>query len=221
MNTAIDLIATDIPALSVEQTGRDAFHLLNDFHIKHLPVVDGKRLVGILSEEDIFNHKISEPASAYDFSMIRRFAVQHDEHLMDIIKLMGEHRLTTIPVIDEQGNYLGMIAQNMLLRALSSITSFSEQGAVIVLEMDKRDYLPSQITHLIESERVLPIAMFISSAVDADLIEVTIKVNTEDITRVVSALERHEYAIKQTFMDDPLTDGMKDRYDALMHYLNM
>ncbi|MBL7776141.1 MAG: CBS domain-containing protein, partial [Saprospiraceae bacterium] len=77
--TAETIIAYDIPALSLEQTGRDAFHALNDHHVKHLPVVDDQRLVGIISEEDIFNHKLYEPIGEYNFSMMRRFAVRNTD----------------------------------------------------------------------------------------------------------------------------------------------
>ena len=73
--TARTLIAHDIPALTVEQTGREAFHMLNDYHVKHLPVVDGGKLVGLLSEEDIFNHKLSSPLSEHDFSVLPLFQV--------------------------------------------------------------------------------------------------------------------------------------------------
>ena len=59
--TAKNLIAHDIPALTVDQTGRDAFHMLNDYHVKHLPVLEDGHLVGILSEEDVFNHKLYDP----------------------------------------------------------------------------------------------------------------------------------------------------------------
>lgn len=152
--TAKTLIAHDIPALSLQQTGRDAFHLLSDYHVKHLPVVHEGKLVGILSEEDVFNHKLYDPISEYDFSMMRRAAVLADEHVFEVIRMMGEMRLTIIPVIDTEGNYLGLVSQNDLLRYFAQTASFSEQGAVLVLQMARRDYSMSTIARIVEEEKV-------------------------------------------------------------------
>jgi acetoin utilization protein AcuB len=219
--TAFDLIAHDIPALSVEQTGRDAFHLLSDHHVKHLPVVEGKRLIGIISEEDVFNHKLYEPVSEYNFSMLRRFAVQADDHLFDIMKVMGENRLTVIPVVDAAGDYLGLVSQNTLLRAFANTAAFAEPGGILVLEMDRRDYSMSLIARLVEEEHARLLTSVVTSSVDSDLLEVTLKINREDLTRVAAALERHDFLVKRAFVEDPLASGIQDRYDSLMNYLDM
>ena len=50
--TAKTIIAHDIPALNLRQTGKDAFHMLSDYHVKHLPVVEAGTYLGLLSEED-------------------------------------------------------------------------------------------------------------------------------------------------------------------------
>lgn len=219
--TALDLIAHDIPALSVQQSGRDAFHLLSDHHVKHLPVVDGARLVGIISEEDVFNHKLYDAVSEYDFSMLRRFSVRPDEHLLEIIRVMGENRLTVIPVVDETGNYIGMVSQNMLLRAFSNTTSFAGPGGVLVLEMDRRNYSLSQIARLVEEDDAHVLSSIITSTPDSDLLEVTLKVNRDDLTRIAATLERHDFLVKHAYSDSMFIDGMKDRVDLLMNYLSI
>ncbi len=220
--TAHNLIAYDIPALTVEQTGRDAFHMLNDYHVKHLPVLEDGKLVGILSEEDVFNHKLYEPISSYDFSLLRRFAVMENEHIFEVMRVMGDHRLTVIPVTDAEGNYLGLISQNDLLRYFASTASFTEPGAVMVLEMNRRDYSLGTIAHIIESEDVIILSSFVTSSnEDPEMVEVTIKVNRHDISRVIASLERHEYEVKHTFSNIENANVMTERYESLMNYLNM
>lgn len=219
--TAKTLIAHDIPALSLQQTGRDAFHLLSDYHVKHLPVVHEGKLVGILSEEDVFNHKLYDPISEYDFSLMRRAAVLEDEHIFEVIRMMGEQRLTVIPVIDAEGNYLGLVSQSDLLRSFAQTASFMEQGAVLVLQMARRDYSLSTIAHIVEDEGVKILSAFVTSAPDPEDVELTLKLDRTDLSRVVASLERHEYNVKETFGELERSDFMRDRYDALMHYLNL
>lgn len=219
--TAKALIAHDIPALSLQQTGRDAFHLLSDYHVKHLPVVHEGKLMGILSEEDVFNHKLYDPISEYDFSMLRRAAVLEDEHVFEVIRLMGDQRLTVIPVIDTEGNYRGLISQTDLLRFFAHTASFTEQGAVLLLQMPRRDYSLSTISRIIEEENVKILSAFVTSSPDPEFVELTLKLDRSDLARVIASLERHDYDVKETFGELERSDFMRERYDALMHYLDI
>lgn len=219
--TAKSLIALDIPSLSVEQTGRDAFHLLSDFHVKHLPVVDKGQLVGLLSEEDIFNHKLYDPIASYDLSLIRRFAVRESEHIFEVMRVMGDNRLTVIPVINDEGTYLGLITQNDLLRYFANMYSFSEPGAVLVLEMTRRDYSLATIARIVEEEDVKILNAFVTSIPDPDDVQVTLKLNRHDLGRTIASLERHGYEVKETFSEIEHSDSLKERYESLMNYLNV
>ena len=219
--TAQSLIALDIPALSVEQTGRDAFHLLNDYHVKHLPVVDEGKFSGLLSEEDIFNHKLSDPIGSYDFSQMRHFAVREDEHIFDVMRIMGDHRLTVIPVVDHENNYLGLISQNDLLRYFANTAAFTEPGALVVMQMNRRDYSLATIARIIEDDDAKILSAFVTSLPDPEEVEVTVKVNRHDLARVIASLERHEYEIKETFSEIEHSGNLNERYESLMNYLNM
>jgi len=219
--TALTLIAHDIPALTVEQTGREAFHMLNDYHLKHLPVVDAGKLVGLLSEEDIFNHKLASPLSEHDFSVMPLFQVNENEHIFEIIKIMGDHRLTVIPVVDTEGNYLGLVQQNDILRYFAHTASLTEHGAVLVLEMPRRDYALSTIARIFEEEKVNILSTFVTSTQNTEQIELTLKLDRHDLARAIASLERHEFAVKESFGETDRSELLRDRYDALMHYLNV
>lgn len=219
--TARTLIAHDIPALTVEQTGREAFHMLNDYHVKHLPVVDGGKLVGLLSEEEIFNHKLSSPLGEHDFSVLPLFQVHENEHVFEIIKIMGDHRLTVIPVVDAEGQYLGLVQQNDVLRYFAHTASMTEHGAVLVLEMPRRDYTLSTIARIFEEEKVNILSAFVTSSSNPEQVELTLKLDRHDLSRAIASLERHEFEVKETFGETDRSELLRDHYDALMHYLNV
>ncbi|MCC7246302.1 MAG: CBS domain-containing protein [Saprospiraceae bacterium] len=220
MMTARELIAHDIPALTVEHTGRDAFHFLGDFHVKHLPVVDGQRLIGVVSEEDIFNHRLGDPISEYDFSLMRQFAAREDDHIFEVMRSMGNHRLTVMPVVNAEGLYLGLITQNDLLRYFAELSSLTQHGAVLVLEMPFRDYSMATISRLVEEEDVRILGAFITAQTD-DTLQLTLKLNRHDLGGVISALERHGYFVRQSFSEVEHSDILRERYDSLMNYLNI
>ncbi len=219
--TAQMLMAQEIPPLRMDQTGKDAFRALSDYHVHHLPVVQDGRLVGLLSEEDIFNHKLYEPISEYDFSMLRRYFVRHTDHVFDVMRVMGEHRLTVIPVVDDANNYLGLITLGDLLRFFAHTASLTEPGSVLVLEVARRDYSLAMLARIVEEENAKILAAFVTSTPDNDCLEVTLKISTQNLGRVLAALHRYEYSVKHSFAESDYIDALRERYDSLMAYLNV
>lgn len=219
--TAGSIIAHDIPALSLQQTGREVFHTLNDHHLKHLPVVDAGKLIGLLSEEEIFNHKLADPLGEYDFSLLPNYQVQESEHLFEVIKIMGTHRLTVIPVVDKLGNYLGLIQQNDILRYFAQTASLTEHGAVLVLELPRRDYSLATIARIFEEENVRILSAFVTALPEEENVELTLKLDRRDLSRAMASLDRHEIEVKDSFGETDRSEMLRERYDALMHYLNV
>lgn len=219
--TAKTLLSTGILPLYTTQTGRDAFHMLSDYHVKHLPVVEGEYLVGILAEEDIFNHKIYQPIGEYDFSLLRRFSVREDEHVFEIMRVMGENRLTVIPVVDAENRYVGMVTQNELLRFFATTATFAEPGSVLVLEMPRRDYSLATLARIIEEEDAKIISAFVTSAPVSENVEVTLKLDRHETRRVIAALQRYEFDVKEAYDEHAYHDTLQERYEGLMNYLNI
>lgn len=218
--TAQDLISNELAPLNPSQTGREALAILHEFQVRHLPVVAENRLLGLISEEDIFHHEIHQPLGEYELSP-RRLAVPGYCHAFDVMRIMGENRLTVIPVETVEGLYLGLISQTDLMRFLTETTTFSAPGGILVLEMKKHDYSLAQISRLAESENVSILGSFISSNLESDLLELTLKLNRPDLARLISSFERHGISVRETFAQTDFQDSLKERYDALMKWLEV
>lgn len=219
--TAQALLKNDLLPLTLAHTGKEAFYWMNDCHVQHLPVVHEKKLVAVLSEEDLFNYSLFDSLATHDFSLMTPVFVRPDDHVFDIIRVMGDHRLSTVPVVDENGNYLGLVSQGDVLRFFTNCASFSEPGGIITLEIAPRDFEMSAVCRLVEEEEARVLSAFVTSSLQSDTVEVTLKINRTDISRVVASLVRHEYYIKQTYGFDQAKEGYRERYDSLMHYLNI
>ena len=215
-----NLLSQDIVPLKTSDTGEEALSIMNDFYVKHLPIVNNKQLLGLLAEDDVLNHDVQEPVGSFRLSMSRPY-VYENNHIYEVLRTMSEYQLTVIPVIDVEENYLGLIAQGDLLRFFANIGSFTEPGAIIVLEMSKQDYTMVEIARIIESENAAILSSFITSSLDSTKIDVTIKINRKDLYRILSTFERFNYKVKASFQEEEYFDSLKERYDSLMSYLNI
>lgn len=219
--TARDLLQSDILPLTFSHTGKDAFYWMSDAHVRHLPVVHQGKLIRVLSEEDLFNHPLLEPLGTYDLSLYPITFARASDHLFEVMRLVSEARLSTIPVTDDDGNYLGLITQDALLKAISNNATFAQPGGIITLLVPPQDYVPSTICRIVEEENARVLCTLITSSPQSELLEVTLKINRIDVSRVVASLVRHDFRIKHTFGIDAIEEGYLERYDSLMHYLNM
>lgn len=217
---ASSLLSHLIEPLKTSDTGRTALQYMSDNHIRHLPIVNNESLLGLISEDDILDNLIDEPVGSYNLALSKTNLTDSD-HLYEAIRLIGELKLTAIPVVDEDENYLGLITQDDLLNFFANIGSFTEPGSIIVLEMSKSDYSLAEISRIVESERAAILSTFITTSLESDKVDVTLKINKQDINAIIASLKRHEFIIKASFQEMEYFDAMKERYDSLMNYLNV
>ena len=217
---ASNLLSQSIVPLRTSDTGEEALSIMSDFYVKHLPIVNNKQLLGLISEDDILNNDIVEAVGSYQLSMSRPY-VKDKDHTFEVMSIMSEYNLTVIPVVDNEDNYLGLISQDDLLRFFASIGSFTEPGSIIVIEMSKQDYSLSQISRVVESENAAVLSSFITTNLDSTKIDVTIKINRPDISNILATFQRFDYNVKASFQESEYFDTLKDRYDSLMTFLNV
>jgi len=217
---ASELISEIVGPLRERDSGEEALTMMHVYHVKHLPIVEDNKYIAMISEEDILNNDIDKSVGSYHLRKTDTYA-KMNEHLFDVMSSMAKSRLTTIPVIDENEIYQGMILQEDLIQFYANSFSFSEPGSIIVLETVKSNYSLAQLAHVIESEGTTVLSSFITAVPDSNTIFVTLKLNKREVDNIIATLERYEYTIKASFVDEEKTEGLKDRYDSLMRYLNV
>lgn len=217
---AIELTSKTIDSLRTSDTGEEAITMMGVFHVKHLPIVNNEQLLGLISEEDILDKNMDEAIGSYRLSMIKPYVNQND-HLFEVMKLMAQHKLTVVPVIDHDKKYLGLITQEDLISYFAVSFSFAEAGSIIIIETDKINYSLSEISRIVEGEGATILATFLTRMMDSTRIQITLKINQMSVSRIVASLERFDYQIHGAFTEDDYEDVLKNRYDSLMSYLNV
>jgi CBS domain-containing protein len=210
-----------VPPLKLNDTGVKALLWMNDFHVRHLPVVEDGKLLGILSEDEVLNFVDAEITIGESKPVLLPKFVPAQKHLYDIMKLVVNFNLTVIPVLNDDGDYMGLITIEDLVKKLADTGSITHPGGVLVLEMAPRDYSLSEISRLIELENAMILSSFISSPYGTNILELTLKLNKEDLKHIVATLERFGYDVKSSFYESEFIDTLNDRYEGLMRYLDV
>jgi len=219
---AKDLISEVVPSLKTSDSGQTALNWMEIFRISHLPIVNNLDFLGLISDADIYDmNQPEEPIGNHSLTLLKPY-VTSEQHLFEVIGLVARLKLTVVPVLDENMHYKGVITTTDLVRYLASISSMDQQGGIIVLELIERDYSLSQIAQIIESNNVKVLSMYITSPPDSTRLEVTVKVNSNDLTSVIRTFERYNYDVKTwVTSDDSMDRFYSERFDLLMKYLNI
>jgi CBS domain-containing protein len=219
---AKDLISEILPSLKTSDTGQTALNWMEIFRVSHLPIVNNQDFLGLISDADIYDiNQPEEPIGNHKLSLFKPF-VDLDTHIFDVIGIASKMKLTVVPVLDDKKHFKGVVLVSDIVGYLARISGLDMPGGIIVLEILDRDYSLSQIAQIIESNNARILSSYITSKADSVEMEVTIKLNTSDITSVVRTFERYGYNIKTWVSDDDSLDRFySDRFDLFMKYLDI
>ena len=218
---AAELINDDIIPLHTSDTIQRAMERITEFHVRHLPVVNEQQFLGLVAEADLIAEPDTQTAiGAIALSLVNPY-VREDQHIYDVIRLFYEQQLTIVPVLDIKKNYLGCISINAMNNWFARITSVTDPGGIIVLEISNKNNSLAHMSQIVESDNAQILSSYVRSFPDSTKLEVTLKVNKKDISSIIATFLRYGYEIKATFNHNENRDSAMDRYDALMNYLNL
>ncbi|HCX98923.1 MAG TPA: hypothetical protein DG754_02175, partial [Bacteroidales bacterium] len=147
---AKEMISDVIPSLKTSDTGISALNWMDIFKVTHLPIVNDKEFLGLVSETDIYDLNMpEEPLGNHQLSLVRPY-VTEEQHVLELIELASRLKLSLIPVLDHNKNYLGVVTITDLLHYFAEITALTNPGSIIVLELNHNDYSLSQVAQIVE-----------------------------------------------------------------------
>lgn len=214
-----DLISNSIPYLHKEDSVFRALQLMNDYHVAHLPVVEDESYLGIISEEQLLQN--DDEARIEDLSITDgATSVQAGDHFLKAIQTAVINKLSLVPVLAEK-QLVGVVTYNDLLRNASEFMSLNNPGALIVLELESRNYSFTEINRIVESNDAQITQLNTFTNAETGMMQVTIRVSKLEVSDIISTFQRYEYNVKYYFGEELYENELRTNYDNLMNYLKI
>ncbi len=209
------ILNMDLPVLALTDQVSRALEVMDEFKVMHLPVVEEDVYKGTVSEAQLLELDASALIAEAPLS---EESIGMELHLYDVVARMGWSDVDVLPVVHE-GLYRGAVDRAAVLRFLAKRAGWGFPGSTIVLELLPKDLSPGELFRIVEVDGAQVTSYNVAAVENSELLEVTFKVNTEEIESLLSSLQRHEYTV-QTFYNAPeLEDEMRARFDVFMKYL--
>lgn len=191
-----------------QTTVATALQLMRDNKIRRLPVVQGARLVGIVTDRDLLE---VSPSSATTLSVFelnyllaktkisdilpkdkKLIVISPDAFVEDAALLMRENKIGGIPVVDN-GKLVGIITETNIFDTFIEIMGIKQAGYRITIKLgEDRPGILAEITKAIAScgGNITHTTSFINTAGKSIVV---FRINQGDINKILSALKEQGY----------------------------
>ncbi len=113
----------------------NALETMREKHVRRLPVVENGKLVGLVTRNTITEATPSQPTPLtlwglhYQLSCMKVrdvmitdvIAVHPDDTIKEVVAISEKHRIGTFPVVDDNGNLVGILTNTDLLHIMAKL----------------------------------------------------------------------------------------------------
>jgi len=219
---AKDLISDVIPSLKTSDSGQDALNWMEAFRVSHLPIVNNRVLLGLISDTDIYDlNSANEPLGNHSLSLMKPYVLSH-QHIYDVIEIAARLKLSIVPVLNADNGFLGVITQQDLMHHFSELIAAHTPGGIIQIEVGARDYALSEIARIVEDADSKILSLYVSQSPLDNSLFITIKLNRTDIQAVINGFERYGYKIRSEYgAEIQIDETARRNYESLIKYLSV
>lgn len=217
---ARELISRIVPPLRPNDEVARALAWMDEFKVSHLPVVDENEFLGLISEDNILDGEKGDVVASSQ-SAFKKTYVLESQHIYYVIRKLSATDLSVIAVLDADENYIGCITLSDLVTKFEELAVINQPGGIIVLNLNKNDYSLAQVAHVIESNNAKILSSYVFERPETGKLELTLKVNQEEVGSIIQSLERYDYEVIAYFQESAHLEDLKGRYDELMRYINI
>ncbi len=157
----------DLVTVTKDERMTVAKKVMKEKNIRHLPVVDGKKLIGLLTNMDIRKAEAS-PATSLEIRELHYLldkltvgeimtrnviTIAPDVSVEEAAILLHDNKIGCLPVV-EDGNLVGIITENDVMEILIDVMGMKEKGSRLEVQVDDKPGALADITRIIKESNV-------------------------------------------------------------------
>lgn len=159
-----DIMKQEVTTLSPDAPIADALKLLNEHHIRHIPIVDKEaRVIGIVSDRDVRDaspsifEKSSDPKELkheIQTIMTQPVTTVHPlDFVEEIASIFYEEEFACVPVVRDE-KLVGIVTEKDMLYTLIQLTGTNVQSSQIEVKVPHQAGILLEVAHIFGERKV-------------------------------------------------------------------
>ena len=207
-----------IPPIHEKISPNVCVEIMMDAECFELPVQKVNQLIGSVTLDDCISTK---DKSIKDIISPGFLCIHHQMHLFDVLQIFKSSPKNVCAVLDQNGEWIGILTKNQIIDSLSQTLSIEQNGAILIIEMSSAQYSTNELSRIIEGEGSKVLGLWLHKDDDSARIKVTVKINTSNVERIINGFDRFGYDVIATFGDDGYKDNINRKFQSLMKYIDL
>ncbi|NTW63000.1 MAG: CBS domain-containing protein [Chlorobiaceae bacterium] len=221
-----DCVDRTYPFFSDDAVASDALALMQEKEIQCAPVVYEGRVVAVVTLADFLQLPATKKKSGILLKELQLKAVgsiDPEEHLFDLFERLRTSPYSILPVSDEAGLYVGVVAERTVSEKISGIFHLGQEATTIELDLPSHSLKLSEVIASLEKSdaTLLSFGSYYTSP-EKERVVVTFRVQTHDQFRLVKNMEKYGYSIR---FSTPLSlteyDELREKALEFIRYMDM
>ncbi len=192
----------DVITITKNERMTTAKKILQEKKIRHLPVVEGKKLIGLVMNMDIRKAEAS-PATSLEIRELHYLldkltvgeimtknviTISPEISVEEATTLLHDNKIGCLPVV-EDGNLVGMLTENDVMDILIGVMGMKEKGSRLEILLEDKPGALAEITRVIKEHNVNIVSVVTDVADDEGKRVVIFKLKTFYFEPIKKALE--------------------------------
>jgi acetoin utilization protein AcuB len=205
-----DWMTRNLVTLSPEASVAEALTLCRGRRIRHIPILEERRLVGIVSDRDLRDASpaLGDPERTSALQKIQvgdvmtREVITADpqDPIENAAQVMYEHKINALPVVDEgssvaEEELLGIVTSSDVMRALVMLAGLPEAGCRIEVQVPNRTGILAEIVGEIHDLEVDIVSVLSDPDRRSGKRTMVFQLATIDPSSVMQSLKRAGYEV--------------------------
>jgi CBS domain-containing protein len=111
-----ELMTADPCSIEADKSVAYAAKMMKDEDVGLAPIVEGERLVGTVTDRDIAIRVVAEgkdpqSTTVREIASTQLVTIDPEQELDEGLRLMAQHQIRRLPVVEEDGRLVGVVAQ--------------------------------------------------------------------------------------------------------------
>ena len=120
--TVREVMTSDPKTTEATEPVAAAAKIMRDEDVGIVPIVEGERLIGTVTDRDIAIRVVAEgkdpkSTTVREIASTQLVTIDPQQELDEALRLMAQHQVRRLPVVEEDGRLVGVVAQADVARA--------------------------------------------------------------------------------------------------------